>query len=164
MLDEVFGIENFRNDITRIKCNPKNFNKIGYGNIKDMILFYSKGQNPIWNEPRISYTNEDINKLFKKSKNGRPYTTVPIHAPGETLSPQKFKGMSPPVGRHWRTDVETLNQWDKEGLIEWSANGVPRKIVYADERKRKTSPRHMGIQRPTIPYLSQQKRTLTLLK
>jgi len=68
MLDEVFGIENFRNDITRIKCNPKNFNKIGYGNIKDMILFYSKGQNPIWNEPRISYTNEDINKLFKKSK------------------------------------------------------------------------------------------------
>ena len=23
MLDEVFGIENFRNDITRIKCNPK---------------------------------------------------------------------------------------------------------------------------------------------
>ncbi len=23
MMDEVFGIENFRNDITRIKCNPK---------------------------------------------------------------------------------------------------------------------------------------------
>lgn len=137
MLDEVFGIENFRNDITRIKCNPKNFNKIGYGNIKDMILFYSKGQNPIWNEPRISYTDEDINKLFKKSKNGRLYTTVPIHAPGEALSPQKFKGMLPPAGRHWRTDVETLNQWDKDGLIEWSANGVPRKIVYADERKGK---------------------------
>ncbi|GAB6960593.1 hypothetical protein JCM15754A_19280 [Prevotella aurantiaca JCM 15754] len=137
MLDEVFGIENFRNDITRIKCNPKNFNKIGYGNIKDMILFYSKGQNPIWNEPRTTYTDEDINRLFKKNKNGRPYTTVPIHAPGETLNPQKFKGMLPPVGRHWRTDVETLNQWDKEGLIEWSANGVPRKIVYADERKGK---------------------------
>lgn len=25
MLDEVFGIENFRNDITRIKCNPCTF-------------------------------------------------------------------------------------------------------------------------------------------
>lgn len=23
VMDEVFGIENFRNDITRIKCNPK---------------------------------------------------------------------------------------------------------------------------------------------
>ena len=39
MLDEVFGIDNFRNDITRIKCNPKNFSRVGYGNIKDMILF-----------------------------------------------------------------------------------------------------------------------------
>ena len=39
IMDEVFGIENFRNDITRIKCNPKNFNRLGYGNVKDLILF-----------------------------------------------------------------------------------------------------------------------------
>ena len=51
LMDEVFGIENFRNDITRVKCNPKNFARIGYGNVKDMILFYSKGEKPIWNEP-----------------------------------------------------------------------------------------------------------------
>lgn len=42
MLDKVFGAENFRNDITIIKCNPKNFDRIGYGNIKDLILFYTK--------------------------------------------------------------------------------------------------------------------------
>ena len=47
MMDEVFGIENFRNDITRVKCNPKNFKRIGYGNIKDMILFYTKTSSPI---------------------------------------------------------------------------------------------------------------------
>ena len=45
MMDEVFGIENFRNDITRIKCNPKNFDRIGYGNIKDLILFTQNLQN-----------------------------------------------------------------------------------------------------------------------
>src|SRR6056297_888777 len=39
MMDEVFGPKNFRNDITRIKCNPKNFNRVGYGNMKDLILF-----------------------------------------------------------------------------------------------------------------------------
>ncbi len=39
MMDEVFGINNFRNDITKIKCNPKNFKRVGYGNIKDLILF-----------------------------------------------------------------------------------------------------------------------------
>ena len=37
MMDDVFGIGNFRNDITRIKCNPKNFKRIGYGNIKDLM-------------------------------------------------------------------------------------------------------------------------------
>lgn len=140
MMDEVFGIKNFRNDITRIKCNPKNFKRIGYGNIKDLILFYSKGENPIWNEPKEKYTEKDIEKLFSKRKNGRPYTTVPIHAPGETTkgkSNMPFRGMMPPEGRHWRTDVETLEQWDKNGLIEWSKTGNPRKIIFADEMEGK---------------------------
>lgn len=138
MMDEVFGIENFRNDITRIKCNPKNFERIGYGNIKDLILFYTKTSFPIWNEPREKYTEKDMEKLFPKiDRNGRRYTTVPIHAPGETengKSNQPFKGIYPPQGRHWRTDVATLERWDKVGLIEWSSNGNPRKIIYADER------------------------------
>ena len=141
MMDEVFGIENFRNDITRIKCNPKNFDRIGYGNIKDMILFYTKSSNPIWNEPREKYTEKDFEKLFpKQDKYGRYYTTVPIHAPGETVngnSNKPFKGMRPPEGRHWRTDVDTLEKWDKDGLIEWSSNGNPRKIIFADEREGK---------------------------
>ncbi len=141
MMDEVFGIENFRNDITRIKCNPKNFDRIGYGNIKDMILFYTKTNNPIWNEPRQPYTKQDIDSLFAKiDQNGRRYTTVPIHAPGETdhgKSSQPFKGIYPPKGRHWRTDVKTLEKWDAEGLIEWSDNGNPRKKIFADERNGK---------------------------
>jgi adenine-specific DNA-methyltransferase len=138
LMDEIFGIENFRNDITRIKCNPKNFDRIGYGNIKDLILFYSKSSSPIWNEPREKYTEKDLEKLFPKTdRQGRRYTTVPIHAPGETengKSNQPFKGIMPPKGRHWRTDVETLERWDKEGLIEWSSTGNPRKIIFADER------------------------------
>lgn len=141
MMDEVFGIENFRNDITRIKCNPKNFERIGYGNIKDLILFYTKSSNPIWHEPHEKYSASDMEKLFPKTdKQGRHYTTVPIHAPGETAngkSNMPFKGMLPPAGRHWRTDVATLEEWDKQGLIEWSANGNPRKIIYADEREGK---------------------------
>ncbi len=140
MMDEVFGIENFINDITRIKCNPKNFKRTGYGNIKDMILFYSKAAKPIWNEPKQPYTQKDIEKLFPKIKQGRRYTTVPIHAPGETEngnSNRPFKGIVPPVGRHWRTDVETLDKWDKEGLIEWSNTGNPREIIFADEREGK---------------------------
>ena len=141
MMDEIFGIENFRNDITRIKCNPKNFDRLGYSNIKDLVLFYTKSSKPIWNEPKEKYTEKDIEKLFPKTdKQGRRYTTVPIHAPGETKngkSNQPFKGIMPPKGRHWRTDVETLEQWNKEDLIEWSSTGNPRKIIFADEREGK---------------------------
>lgn len=141
MMDEVFGIENFRNDITRIKCNPKNFKRVGYGNIKDLILFYSKTNNPIWNEPKEKYSQEDLVRLFsKKNKEGRRYTTVPIHAPGETKngkSNEAFRGKLPPKGRHWRTDVETLEAWDATGLIEWSRSGNPRKIIFADEQEGK---------------------------
>ncbi len=141
MMDEVFGIGNFRNDISRIKCNPKNFKRIGYGNIKDMILFYTKSATPIWNEPKTPYTDEDVEKLFPKiNSEGRRYTTVPIHAPGETKkgkSNEPFKGQLPPKGRHWRTDVPTLESWDEEGLIEWSSKGNPRRIIFADEQEGK---------------------------
>ncbi len=135
MMDSVFGIDNFRNDITRIKCNPKNFKRLGYGNIKDMILFYTKSKNAIWHEPKIPYEEADLERLFPKTdKDGRRYTTVPIHAPGESNNPQKFRGMLPPKGRHWRTDVKVMEEWDDQGLIEWSAKGNPRKKIFADER------------------------------
>ena len=70
-MDEVFGIKNFRNDLTRIKCNPKNFKRIGYGNVKDLILFYSKSNCPIWNEPKEKYTKKDIDRLFPKKDKAR---------------------------------------------------------------------------------------------
>lgn len=141
VMDEIFGIENFRNDITRTKCNPKNFARKGYGNIKDLILFYSKSDNLIWNEPKTPYTEEDKIKLFPKTeKDGRRYTTIPLHAPGETQNgktSQAFKGILPPPGRHWRSDITVLEQWDKEGLIEWSDNGNPRKKIYFDQQEGK---------------------------
>lgn len=141
LMDSIFGIENFRNDITRIKCNPKNFARKGYGNIKDMILFYSNTDKMIWNEPKQPYTEEDKTKLFPKiDKNGRRYTTIPLHAPSETQhgkTAQAFKGILPPKGRHWRTNVETLEEWDKQGLIEWSEKGNPRKKIYFDEQEGK---------------------------
>lgn len=108
MMDEVFGRKNFRNDITRIKCNPKNFQRKSYGNIKDLILFYSKTENHIWNNPKVPFSDEDVDRLFKKvDKSGRRYTTIPLHAPGETANGKtgkKWRGMKPPKGRHWRSD------------------------------------------------------------
>lgn len=138
IMDEIFGVENFRNDITRIKTNPKNFQRKAFGNVKDLILFYSNGNNPIWNEPTSPYSEIDKEKLFPKVDNdGKRYTTIPLHAPGETKNgntSKSFNGIFPPVGRHWRSDVKELEKWDKEGLIEWSSNGNPRKKIYLEEQ------------------------------
>jgi adenine-specific DNA-methyltransferase len=137
IMDEVFGVENFRNDITRIKCNPKNFSRKAYGNIKDMILYYTKTDNYIWHEPKHERAEDEVKRLFTRvDLNGRLYTTNPLHAPGETTNGntgKTWKGMLPPKGRHWRYDPKILDELDAKGLIEWSSTGNPRKIVYADE-------------------------------
>lgn len=144
LFDEIFGVENFRGDISRIKCNPKNFRRKGYGNIKDMILFYSKSDKFTWNHPTVPFTQEDIERLYSKiDSNGRRYTTVPIHAPGETkdgVTGKPWRGIYPPKGRHWRCSPDELEKLDSQGLIEWSKTGNPRKKNYASDMKKKGKP------------------------
>lgn len=165
LMDEIFGEKNFRNDITRIKSNPKNFQRKGYGNIKDMILFYSKSNSIIWNEPRIPFSEEDIERLFRKTDaHGRRYTTIPLHAPGETTNGdtgKEWRGMKPPKGRHWRSAPEVLEELDRQGLVEWSVNGVPRKKIFADDRNGKRMQDIWEFKDPQYPkYPTQKNRDL----
>lgn len=141
IMDEIFGIDNFKNDITRIKSNPKNFMRKAYGNQKDVIYFYAKNKDKnIFNNVAIQLDENDKARMFKKiDKDGRRYNTVPVHAPGETngKTGSEWRGMFPPSGRHWRTEPAELDKLDELGLIEWSKNGVPRIKKFADEHKGK---------------------------
>lgn len=167
IMDEVFGAKNFRNDITRIKCNPKNFQRKAYGNIKDLILFYTKTNNYIWNAPTEKFTDADKKKLFRKvDEDGRYYTTIPLHAPGETKNGntgQEWRGVFPPKGRHWRSAPAVLEDLDKAGLIEWSNNGVPRKKIFADERDGKKMQDIWEYKDPQYPQYPTEK-NIDLLK
>lgn len=140
LCDEIFGREHFISDIARIKCNPKNFKRKAYGNIKDRILFYVKSNQYVWNEVCEEITKNDLHKRFKKQDERGYYTTIPLHAPGVTQkgeSGQEWNGLKPPEGRHWRCSLSELDKLEKAGLIEWSKNGVPRKKVYAKDCKGK---------------------------
>lgn len=172
IMDEIFGIENFINDIARIKCNPKNFERKAYGNIRDSILFYAKkyGKN-VWNDPREPYTEKDIKRLFPKiDKSGRRYTTVPLHAPGETRNGstgQPWKGIKPPPGRHWRYPPEVLDELDKKGLIEWSSTGNPRLKIYADEyikKGKKMQDVWLNYKDPVYPHYPTEKNLEMIIK
>ena len=161
LMDEVFGQRNFRNDITRIKCNPKNFPRKGYGNVKDLILFYSKSGNVIWNDPQVPLSEADKERLFRKvDADGRRYTTIPLHAPGETVNGstgQAWRGLLPPRGRHWRSEPAVLEELDRQGLIEWSANRVPRKKIFADEKATRRMQDIWEFKDPPYPVYPTQK-------
>ena len=159
LMDDVFGARNFRNSITRIKCNPKNFNRYSYGNIKDTILFYSVSPNRIkWHPQEEPLTEEDaVSRYPLVDGEGRRYATTPLHAPGVTRNGPTggaWRGMPPPSGRHWRYSPEKLDELDAQGLIAWSSTGNPRKIIYADDSAGKL-PQDVWVykdpQRPSYP-------------
>ncbi|MBD2480512.1 site-specific DNA-methyltransferase [Planktothrix sp. FACHB-1365] len=139
LMDEIFGIKNFRNWITRKKCNPKNYTKNQYGNISDYILFYTKTDDYIWNQPFEPWTDDKVIKEYQyiEEKTGRRYKKVPIHAPGERKGStgQPWRGMLPPPGKHWQYTPETLEEMDKKGEIYWSSTGNSRRKVYLDQSK-----------------------------
>ena len=159
LMDEVFGARNFRNSITRIKCNPKNFTRYSYGNVKDTILFYSVSPHRIkWRPQEEPLTDEDaVSRYPLVDERGRRYATTPLHAPGTTRNGPTggtWRGMPPPSGRHWRYPPEKLEELDAQGLIAWSSTGNPRKIIYADDSSGKL-PQDVWVykdpQRPSYP-------------
>lgn len=162
ILDEIFGKENYINDITRIKSNPKNFSRKAFGNEKDVIYIYSKKEKKnIFNNVKEALNDEEIKRLFPKiDSSGRRYTTVPCHAPGETVNGttgQPWRGILPPKGRHWRCSPCDLEKMDKDGLIEWSSNGVPRIKKYALEHKGKKIQDIWNFKDPQYPIYPTEK-------
>lgn len=136
LMDEVFGQNNFKNEVVRIKCNPKNFERPAYGNIHDVVFFYSKSDVTVWNDQVEKADSEDMERLFTKiAEDGRRFTTVALHASGTRNGPtgKPWRGIAPPPGRHWAYVPAELDRFDAEGKIEWSSTGNPRLINFADE-------------------------------
>jgi adenine-specific DNA-methyltransferase len=136
VLDEIFGAKNFRNFITRKKCNAKNYTRKTYGNISDYVLFYTKSDNYIWNRPFEEWDEDKILKEYPcvEKETGRRFKKVPIHAPGvrNGETGKIWRGMMPPKGKHWQYTPEKLDELDAKGEIYWSPTGNPRRKVYFD--------------------------------
>ncbi len=137
LMDEVFGEKQFINLITRVKCNPKNQVRRGYGDICDYLLFYSKGRNYVWNQPTLAWDEVAGAKEYNciEESTGRRYKKVPCHLPGtrngETGLP--WRGRLPPPGKHWVHSPAKLDEMDSRGEIYWSPSGNPRRKLYLDK-------------------------------
>lgn len=135
ILDEIFGEKNFRNCITRKKCNPKNYTRKTYGNVADYILFYTKSDKYVWNRPIDPWGEMKAIKEYPcVEPDGRRYKKVPVHAPGvrNGETGKMWRGKLPPQGKHWQYTPTTLDEMDARGEIYWSPTGNPRRKIYLE--------------------------------
>lgn len=137
IMDEVFGPANFRNMITRRKCSRKNYTRNQYGNVADYILFYTKSDEYVWNQPHIPWDSAAAEREYPGIEEGtrRRFKKVPVHAPGTRngATGEPWRGMNPPPGKHWQYTPDRLDEMDRRGEIYWSPTGNPRRKIYLDE-------------------------------
>jgi adenine-specific DNA-methyltransferase len=137
IMDEVFGPQQFRSFITRVKCNPKNQTRNSYGDVCDYVLFYSKSRFYVWNQPVERWSEEAGEKEFNcvEESTGRRFKKVPCHLPGVRYGETGalWRGKAPPPGKHWVHSPKKLEEMDARGEIYWSPTGNPRRKLYLDE-------------------------------
>lgn len=113
ILDEIFGKENFLNEIVinRFKRQLKNLTRFNHAT--DSLLFYSKTSNYFFNEvsrQRLDTFSGDIAELSWRG----------MSSPGVRNPPERTifdRLMYPPKGRHWTFKQETVDSMIKEGRI-----------------------------------------------
>lgn len=129
VLDEIFGNDNFINEITWRRSNSHNDgNKFGI--ITDTIFLYSKSEKYTFNKIFTPRTDEETEEEYTQidKATGKRYKSISMNAAGQGES-RIFgeKGLlSPPAGTHWRWSQERINEAIKSNIIFFSSNGTPR--------------------------------------
>jgi len=123
MMDEVFGKDNFRNEIfvSRIKKNVNEYEQANSLNVDlDNILFYSKTQNTKIYLPKAESNKEPRWHAFDapEFRNGMDY---------------EIFGNKPPSGRHWMWERSRTIKAIEEGKIRKNPRtGKPEYLVTKD--------------------------------
>lgn len=135
LMDEIFGEENFRNEIIWKRTGAHN-DAGKYGIVHDNIYWYSKNAEYYFQECYIDLTDEHKSTRFKNIEEGtgRKFYPGPITAPGS--GPSRFfrgKEIFPPAGRHWSYSQENIDDLEKANRIYYSSTGIPYLKEYEDE-------------------------------
>jgi DNA modification methylase len=136
ILDELFGTDNFTNEVVWQRSNPHNDTK-RYGSIHDTVFVYSKGSTYIFNTQYTPPSEEYIKSHFtQQDEDGRKYTLMPLMASGPGPA-RRFgdKLLNPPPGTHWRWTQERIDDAIEKGIIVFTSGGTPRYKFYVDQSK-----------------------------
>jgi len=134
VLDEVFGQDNFKNEIVWKRSLPHNDPK-KYGAIHDVIYYYVKSENYIFNQMFTGLSEEYKDSHYSQvDEQGRRYQLSSLSASGAG-SAKRFgdKVLNPPKGTHWRYSQERIDELMAEGRIIFTSGETPRYKRYMDE-------------------------------
>lgn len=138
VLDEIFGYECFKNEIVWQKLKAAKKQAETFGNIHDIIFFYTKNPNIFHHNKQYGEYSEELIKSHYNhfDENGRRYTDDSFTQTGQ--GPARFFGargkLDPPTGKHWIWSQEKIDEGLRNGSIIFSSNGMPRVKRYLDER------------------------------
>lgn len=138
VMDAIFGAQNFRNEITWKRTSAHNDPK-RFGRIHDLLLFYSRSQDCVFNPVYSCYDPAYLRAEFRQDEHGRWYKcedlTAPRHGPGRAY---EWRGRRPSSSREWRLSLEEMERLFTEGRIKVGKEGRPLlrgHIVYLDEKR-----------------------------
>ncbi len=129
LLDAVFGMANYRNEIAWRRTNAHNDAKQGrrqYGNVRDTILFYTKSNEWQWNWQYTEYDAEYVDNFYKftEQDSDRRYQMGDLTAakPGGDTS-YEWRVKCPPDGE-WESDLtdeytSPVDGWEYKGVFPY---------------------------------------------
>ena len=141
MLDQLFGENNFQNEIVWKRADAHSDSKQGakhYGRIHDSIFFYTNGGKHTFNtkfKPLSESTTESWYKHVEQGTGRRHNKADLTAAKGGGDTEYEFKGHKPPAGRYWAYSRAKMQDMDDAGLIVYSKTGRPYMKRYLDESK-----------------------------
>ncbi len=138
ILDTIFGIDQFRNEIiwkrTSAHSDTIQGTVLHMGRVHDVLLFYTKTNQATRNEIYQPYTQEYVDSFYRyKDPDGRRYRLGDITGPGGAAkgNPQyEFLG----VTRYWRYSKEQMQELYEQGrIVQTKPGNVPAYKRYLDE-------------------------------
>ena len=136
LLDEIFGEDNFKNEIVwkRKQGNLGQTNQ--YGIVTDSIFYYTMADSYYFETPLTKEGQEEYIKRFKYDDgDGRKYRLSPLVSPSYSPSlVYTYKGYNPPKNG-WSVSPETMARYEKEGRLKFPKDKNQRieRKQYLDE-------------------------------
>jgi adenine-specific DNA-methyltransferase len=132
VLDEVFGKENFTNEIIW-KRSEAHSDSSAFGAVHDVIFFYKKTKNTIWNRQYVPYTSDYIERQFKYTdeESGRRFRSADLSASGLSGGGYTYEWNG--ITRSWRCPIKTMERYRDEGRLDYTGKGLVRYKYFLDE-------------------------------